>query len=65
MSDEQKLSEQDETKKPYVTPELTVYGTVEELTRGGTAIRPNDANSTPFQGLGPQKKAPATPTRKP
>lgn len=64
MSDAQKLSEQAETKKTYVTPELTVYGSVEDLTRGTSAgTHTTDATSSPAQGAG---KYPAkTPTRKP
>lgn len=62
MSDKQKLDEQAESNKVYVTPDLTVYGTVEELTQGNQGNHSTDAGS----GIVAQgKKAPVTPTRKP
>lgn len=63
---EHQAPQPEKTKKPYATPQLTVYGDVEDLTRGGTTIRNTDANSTPDPGpLVPRRGRTPTPTKKP
>ena len=64
MTENKQYPQRKQLKEPYTTPELMVYGDVEELTRGGGAIRPGDANSTPLPPEAPRRATP-TPTRKP
>lgn len=50
-------SEYDEpTKQIYSTPQLEVYGSIVELTRGGQTVNPSDvASSTDFNNVKPSK----------
>ena len=55
MNKELPKNEQDQPKEPYIEPELVTYGDVEELTRGGRSVNPNDAQSSLDTTLHPSK----------
>lgn len=42
----QNQSQTETKKKPYVAPQLTRFGDVAELTRGGRTVSPGDAQSS-------------------
>lgn len=64
MIDTPQAPEEKKSKKSYTTPQLTLYGDVETLTRGTTkGTNTTDASSNP--GGYPSKVRTPTPPKKP